>query len=57
MQAELAARWNGDYATALLIVASTVAVAVALLSGFGYEKKDVRFGTEEAETPQGVLHS
>lgn len=51
MQAGLAARWNGDYAFALLIVAAVVALVVAVLAGFGYEKKDVGFGTEEAAEP------
>jgi SHS family lactate transporter-like MFS transporter len=43
LQAGLAARWNGDYAFALLIVALIVAAAVALLAGFGYEKKGTSF--------------
>jgi SHS family lactate transporter-like MFS transporter len=54
LQAGLAERWDGDYAYALLMVAAVVAIVVALLAGFGYEKKDVRFGTEEAEEPHGV---
>ena len=55
LQAGLAARWDGDYAYALLIVAAVVALVVAALAGFGYEKKDVRFGTEEAEEPHGAM--
>jgi SHS family lactate transporter-like MFS transporter len=55
MQADLAAHWNGDYAYALVIVAVIVAVVVAVLTGLGYEKKDVRFGTEEAEEPRGAM--
>jgi SHS family lactate transporter-like MFS transporter len=43
LQAGLAAHWNGNYAYALLLVAVIVAAAVALLSGFGYEKKDTTF--------------
>jgi SHS family lactate transporter-like MFS transporter len=43
MQAGLAAHWNGDYAFALVLVAVIVAAAVALLAGFGYERKDVSF--------------
>ncbi|EPE98234.1 MFS transporter [Rhizobium grahamii] len=54
LQAGLAERWDGDYAYALLMVAAIVSIVVALLAGFGYEKKDVRFGTEEAEEPHGV---
>ncbi|QFY60343.1 MFS transporter [Rhizobium grahamii] len=54
LQAGLAEHWDGDYAYALLMVAAVVAIVVALLAGFGYEKKDVRFGTEEAEEPRGL---
>ncbi len=43
LQAGLAAHWSGNYAYALLLVAVIVAAAVALLSGFGYEKKDTTF--------------
>lgn len=43
LQAGLAAHWNGNYAYALLLVAVIVAAAVALLSGFGFEKKDTSF--------------
>ncbi len=57
MQAGLAAHWNGDYATALLVVAAVVAAVVALLAGFGYEKKNVRFGAEEAEAPSGAYRA
>lgn len=56
IQAGLAAHWNGDYAAALVIVAVVVAIVVAVLSGLGYEKKDVLFGTEEAEAPSGAIH-
>ncbi|MGO8388843.1 MFS transporter, partial [Rhizobium johnstonii] len=55
LQAGLAARWDGDYAYALLSVAAVVALVVAALAGFGYEKKDVRVGTEEAEEPHGAM--
>lgn len=55
LQAGLAAHWNGDYAFALMIVAIVVAIVVALLSGFGFEKKNVRFGTQEAEEPRGAM--
>jgi SHS family lactate transporter-like MFS transporter len=43
LQAGLAAHWNGNYAFALLLVAVIVAAAVAVLAGFGYEKKNVTF--------------
>jgi SHS family lactate transporter-like MFS transporter len=39
----------------LVIVAVIVAVVVAVLTGLGYEKKNVRFGTEEAEEPRGAM--
>ncbi|MBW9115167.1 MFS transporter [Rhizobium cauense] len=54
LQAGLAAHWGGDYAYALLMVAAIVAIVVALLAGFGFEKKDVRFGTEHSEAPHGA---
>jgi SHS family lactate transporter-like MFS transporter len=38
-----------------LIVAAVVALIVAALAGFGYEKKDVRFGTEEAREAHGAM--
>ena len=47
LQAGLAARWGGDYAMALLIVAVIVAAAVAILAGFGFEKKGARFGEDD----------
>jgi SHS family lactate transporter-like MFS transporter len=31
-----------------------VALIVEAVAGFGYEKTDVRFGTEEAEEPHGA---
>ena len=43
IQAGLAAHWGGAYSYALLLVAVIVAAAVALLAGFGYEKKDTAF--------------
>jgi SHS family lactate transporter-like MFS transporter len=43
IQAGLAAHWHGDYALALVVVAVVVAAAVALLAGFGYERKDASF--------------
>ena len=52
MQSMLAAHWNGDYALALLIVAIVVAVAIALLAGFGYERKGVRFGDAAGDIPR-----
>lgn len=54
LQAGLAAHWGGDYAYALLMVAAIVAIVVALLAGFGFEKKDVRFGAEHPEAPHGA---
>jgi SHS family lactate transporter-like MFS transporter len=44
LQAGLAARYGGDYGLALALVAGVVALAIALLSGFGVEAKGVAFG-------------
>ena len=57
IQAGLAAHWNGDYAFALLIVAVIVAVVVAVFAGFGFEKKDIRFGETGVEEPQSVTQT
>lgn len=48
LQAGLAEHWQGNYAYALLLVAVIVAAAVALLAGFGFEKKDTRFVENDA---------
>ena len=47
LQTTLAAHWQGDYALALFSVAVVVACAVALLAGFGYEKRNVQFGVPD----------
>src|SRR5262249_37106287 len=44
IQAGLAQSYGGDYAFALALVAGIVAVAVALLAGFGVEARGVKFG-------------
>jgi SHS family lactate transporter-like MFS transporter len=49
--------WNGDYAFALLIVAVIVAAVVAVLAGFGFEKKDIRFGETGVEEPQSATQT
>jgi len=43
LQAGLAQSYGGDYAFALAVVAGVVAVAVALLAGFGLEARGVKF--------------
>lgn len=43
LQAGLAEHWNGDYAFTMLVGAIVVCIAVALLAGFGYEKKGISF--------------
>lgn len=48
LQAGLAEHWSGDYAYALLLVAVIVAAAVAVLAGFGFEKKDTHFAAGHA---------
>ncbi|ACM26872.1 MFS transporter [Agrobacterium sp. SHOUNA12C] len=55
IQAGLAVHWNGDYAFALLIVAVIVAAVVAVLAGFGFEKKDIRFGGKGVEETPGTM--
>ncbi|QND47417.1 MFS transporter [Rhizobium lusitanum] len=57
IQAGLAMHWNGDYAFALLIVAVIVAAVVAVLAGFGFEKKDIRFGETGVEEPRSVTQT
>ena len=58
IQAGLAARWNGDYAFALMLVAIIVAAAVAVLAGFGYEKKDASFElSSEGEAEGGAMRT
>jgi SHS family lactate transporter-like MFS transporter len=54
LQTGLAAHWNGDYSLALLIVAVIVAAAVAILAGFGFEKKDANF---ELPSDRGAVRS
>jgi SHS family lactate transporter-like MFS transporter len=44
LQAGLANHYGGDYAFALALVAGVIAVAVALLAGFGLEARGVKFG-------------
>ncbi len=47
-QAGLAQHYGGDYAFALALTAGVVAIAVALLAGFGMEARGVRFGRAAA---------
>jgi MFS transporter, SHS family, lactate transporter len=56
MQAWIAAQNGGDYALALVVVAGTVAVVIAILTALGTEAKGVVFGTDTAgEAPEHVL--
>ena len=43
IQADLAVHFGGNYGLALAIVAGSVAVIIALLTGFGVEAKGIRF--------------
>ena len=43
LQAGIAAHYGGDYAFALAVVAGVVAIAVAVLAGFGLEARGVKF--------------
>jgi putative sialic acid transporter len=49
IQSGYAADHNNDYATALALVAVCAALAIALLVGFGIERKGVHLGTGEDE--------
>ena len=49
IQSGYAESHGGDYSTILAIVAACAAVAIALLVGFGIERKGVHLGTGEAE--------
>jgi SHS family lactate transporter-like MFS transporter len=44
LQAALAHNYGGDYAFALALVVGIVAVAVALIAGFGLEARGIKFG-------------
>jgi SHS family lactate transporter-like MFS transporter len=48
MQAGIAASHGGNYGLALALVCGSVAVAIALLAGFGVEAKGVAFGRGDA---------
>jgi MFS transporter, SHS family, lactate transporter len=54
LQASLAAHWGGNYGLALALVASTVAIAIVILTAFGTEAKGVTFGKSSA-TPSGTV--
>jgi len=44
LQAGIAGHYGGDYAFALAVVAGVIAVAVAVLAGFGLEARGIKFG-------------
>jgi SHS family lactate transporter-like MFS transporter len=46
-QGGMAADYGGNYGIPLALVAGTVAIAIALLVGFGIERKDVHLGSED----------
>ena len=48
LQAGMAHSYGGDYAFALALVVGIVAVAVALLAGFGFEARGVKFGGRQS---------
>jgi len=51
LQADIAARYDNDYALALAAVAGTVAVVIVVLTALGTEAKGVKFGTAVAPGP------
>ena len=55
IQAGYATEHANDYGTALAIVAACAAVAIALLVGFGIERKGVHLGTGESPVPPRAL--
>ena len=54
LQAGLAQSHNGDYAFALAVCTAIVAIAVALLAGFGIEARGIAFGRAPAEPSPSV---
>ncbi|WP_183432631.1 MFS transporter [Mesorhizobium sp. RMAD-H1] len=57
MQAGIAMHYGGDYALALASVVAVVALAVALLAGFGPEAKGIRFGTSPGRDTGTLLRA
>jgi len=55
IQAGYATQNSNDYSTALAMVAGCAAVAIALLVGFGIERKGVHLGTGESAIPSSGL--
>jgi MFS family permease len=55
IQAGYATEHGNDYGTALAIVAGCAAIAIALLVGFGIERKGVHLGTGESSVPSRGL--
>ncbi|GGD91175.1 MFS transporter [Aureimonas endophytica] len=51
IQAMLAEHWGGDYGRALLVTILVVAVAVALLAGFGAERRTADFTADAKAAP------
>ena len=51
IQAGLAEAHGNDYALALALTAGSCAVVVAILAGFGFERKGVKFGMEQKPNP------
>jgi SHS family lactate transporter-like MFS transporter len=56
IQAGYATANGNDYSTALAIVAGCAAIAIALLVGFGIERKGVHLGTGEIIHTLGRSH-
>lgn len=53
LQGTMAANNGGSYSFALVLVAGTVAIAIALLVGFGIEKKDIHLSMESHDGSSG----
>jgi SHS family lactate transporter-like MFS transporter len=50
-QGGMADEYGGNYGIPLALVAGTVAILIALLVGFGIERKDVHLGSEDDRAP------
>jgi MFS transporter, SHS family, lactate transporter len=55
IQAGYAAQHGNDYATALALIALGAAIGIALLVGFGIERKGVHLGTGESQPTGGLV--
>jgi MFS transporter, SHS family, lactate transporter len=55
LQADIAARYDKNYALALAVVAGTVAVVIVILTALGIEARGIRFGTGATPGPGAAV--